>query len=433
MGLTRVKFSNFRSFDEADIKLNPLNILIGANASGKSNFIQFFKFLKDVTNYGLENAVSMQGGAEYILNTRIGASAPLKVEVTTDILEKYRAPSFRRKTASIGIDAHETVYNFEVEFVGKTKRARVIEDRFRQTCNFYNFPNVPKSKKEDMREFLGSGEIKVDVVKGKPKLSMKLPPQVDEEKLVESIIELWAAKNMLFRKMRLKSNQLYLESSEPQSFFSNELGETLKSMLSGGFVYDFDPRLSKKPQLMTGKVELEPDGSNLAVVINNLLKNAEKSRRFYNLLSDLVPFVHSFSTENVADSVVFTLREKYPNSRPIPAFLLSDGTVNITSLIICLFFENRSLKVVEEPERNIHPYIISKVANLLKEASKYQQIITSTHNPELVRYSTIDDLLLVSRNKEGFSQIEKPADKERVKAFLEGEMGIDELYVQNLL
>ena len=51
----------------------------------------------------------------------------------------------------------------------------------------------------------------------------------------------------------------------------------------------------------------------------------------------------------------------------------------------------------------------------------------------MVRYTDIDNILLVHRDNKGFSQISRPSEKEEVKIFLENEMGIEELYVQNLL
>jgi hypothetical protein len=45
----------------------------------------------------------------------------------------------------------------------------------------------------------------------------------------------------------------------------------------------------------------------------------------------------------------------------------------------------------------------------------------------------LENLLLIYRDKEGFSHISRPADKIEVKTFLEQEIGIEELYVENLL
>jgi hypothetical protein len=51
----------------------------------------------------------------------------------------------------------------------------------------------------------------------------------------------------------------------------------------------------------------------------------------------------------------------------------------------------------------------------------------------VVKHASIENLLLISRDNEGFSIISRPADKEEVRTFLENEIGIEELYVQNLL
>jgi len=62
-----------------------------------------------------------------------------------------------------------------------------------------------------------------------------------------------------------------------------------------------------------------------------------------------------------------------------------------------------------------------------------KQIFITTHNPMFIRYGDIKDILLVSRNDKGYSEISKPIDKEEVKIFLNNNLGIDELFVNNLL
>ena len=130
---------------------------------------------------------------------------------------------------------------------------------------------------------------------------------------------------------------------------------------------------------------------------------------------------------------VILLFEIYFQKQYLPASLISDGTINITALIIALYFERKPLTIIEEPDRNIHPYLISKVINMMKDASQNKQVIVTTHNPEIVKYAGLENILFVSRCKEGFSIISRPGDKEEVKIFLKNEIGIEELYVQNLL
>ena len=71
MGIKKIKVSNFKSFKELEIDLNQFNVLVGANAAGKSSFIQIFDFIRDIIKSGLSNAISMQGGVEYLRNLNI--------------------------------------------------------------------------------------------------------------------------------------------------------------------------------------------------------------------------------------------------------------------------------------------------------------------------------------------------------------------------
>ena len=81
ISLEHIKVRNFKSFKNLDISLNKFNIVIGANASGKSNFAQLFKFFSDIALYGLEDAISRQGGMEYLLNFT-SPDASLSYEIT---------------------------------------------------------------------------------------------------------------------------------------------------------------------------------------------------------------------------------------------------------------------------------------------------------------------------------------------------------------
>ena len=72
MSIKKITATNFKSFEKLEVKPGKFNVPIGANASGKSNFIQILKFLRDITNHGLDNAISMQRGIKYLRNINIG-------------------------------------------------------------------------------------------------------------------------------------------------------------------------------------------------------------------------------------------------------------------------------------------------------------------------------------------------------------------------
>jgi len=409
-----------------EIDLPNLSIVIGANASGKSNFIQIFKFLNDISQFGLENAISMQGGSDYLLNTRLGSSREFSIEVISDRLEEHLASPYTKRE-SYGYEVIETSYGFTIDFSKQGSSFKILRDYLRQKCKFYTYKKQGRHLEKD--RYIGEGEITIDRRKSSPYVQIKPPPELSEKTLIDTFLELDFASGFL-KRVKIKPRQLFIETP---TTFPWEIGDPMKKLFQNISVYDFDPRLPKKAQPVTGRAQLEADASNLAIVINNILADTPKRLKLYNLLSDLLPFVKGFRIQKIADNMLFAVRETYTGAQSFPAFLLSDGTINLTSLIVCLFFERKSLKIIEEPERNIHPHLISRVMDLMKEESNRTQIITTTHNPEVVRHADLGDILLVSRKRDGFSTIDRPIDKERVRSFLQEEMGIDELYVQNLL
>jgi predicted ATPase len=62
-----VEIEGYKSIRYQKIKLNSINILIGANGSGKSNFISFFEFLNRLYNRNLNDYIALKGGEDKIL------------------------------------------------------------------------------------------------------------------------------------------------------------------------------------------------------------------------------------------------------------------------------------------------------------------------------------------------------------------------------
>ena len=431
MHIKKIKVSNFKSFEEEEIELGKFNVLIGANASGKSNFIDVLQFLKDIVENDLDNAISMQGGVDYVRNINIGASKNLSVELEIDSKDKpVKSIGFEKEENKklIGISAHEFMYKFSIEFY-KTKRGyKVAEERLVAKCDFVELELEKGKRKIKREEKIGEGEIILSRDKNRVKYDLK--PRDRQIKIDDIIPPFFSKKGILGEK--LSPRQLFIENPAfpfPWLF-------KLSNFFSGISIYDFDPKSLKMPALITGKTELEPDGINLAIVLKNILETKKKAERISSLIKDLLPFIENITVEKMVDtSLLASFKEIYSEKKFFPAQLMSDGTINITALIITLYFEEKPLIIIEEPERNIHPHLISKVVDMMKDVSKRfeKQIIVTTHNPEMVKYAGIENILLVNRDEKGFSQISKPSEKEEVKIFLENEMGIEELYVQNLL
>ena len=151
-------------------------------------------------------------------------------------------------------------------------------------------------------------------------------------------------------------------------------------------------------------------------------------------MNNCLPFITNIKVKaNYDKSIFYSITEKY-SSKEFRSNFLSDGTANIIAIIIALYFEtNNRIIILEEPERNVHPKLMSKILEMAEETSNNKQIIITTHTPELIRNSNNDSILFVRRKKNGFSTISKPGTNETVLTFLKNEIGIDELFIEGLL
>ncbi len=65
--LQKIQIKGYKSIKELELELRPINILIGANGVGKSNFISFFKLVNNIYEQRLEN-YSLKAGVENLLH-----------------------------------------------------------------------------------------------------------------------------------------------------------------------------------------------------------------------------------------------------------------------------------------------------------------------------------------------------------------------------
>ncbi|MEN6443335.1 MAG: AAA family ATPase [Methanoregula sp.] len=419
MSIKRISATNFKSFAALDVNLPRFSIVIGSNAAGKSNFINLFRFLRDISRHGLVNAIALQGGADYLRNATIGDSRNLEVRVVfepesrLDVLEQRPGD-----TMALGIRSCESTYEFALRFGPTDGNPEIAKDIL--VIGFDISTCGPHATGFVEKDLIGRGHIKVCNVNGELHYHLDIPQGCSLKK--EDIIPLF------YRKKQLPQQTLLIET--PYAYPLPHVEKFFDRIA----IYDINPKLPKKGVQVTGKTALDEDGGNLALAVKKILDDPEKKRKFSNLLKDTLPFVEDFSVKKFMDvSLMMTLRERYAKSLDLPASSLSDGTITIFALIIVLYFEERPFIIIEEPASHIHPFLVSRVIAMMQESSRREQVMITTHSTEVVKHACLDDILLISRDSEGYSVISRPADKEEVKTFLENEIGIDDLYVQNLL
>lgn len=430
MKIKEVHISNFKSFKKSSFYLKDFNMILGANGSGKSNFFQIIKFLRDIVDHGLENAIALQGGKEYLMNTTIGDSEPTKIVLNLDPYSGLIIKEFKEnKKQAIICDIKTFTYSIELSFKGDEI---TVKELLNQSFNI-EIVERKKSKMETI-EKIGEGSTKVTLINGVDyHQDLDLPEDllknyeinVDRFKLTEYFYSGTKRLND-FNSMILKN---------PNVFFGAT--HNLRDTIANSSVYYIDTNAAKKAVQVIGKTSLEEDGSNLPLILHNITKDKKRSERLTDKIGQLIPFISGVNIEKQPDnSVFFQAEETYENKATsrFPASLLSDGTINITALIVALFFEkNKDILFFEEPERNIHPQLLSGILSLMKEVSQKKQIILTSHNPYIVKDVDPDNVIFVKRDANGFSKTISPSENKMFRTFIENELNLEDIFVNDMI
>ncbi|MDH7593307.1 MAG: AAA family ATPase [Methanomicrobiales archaeon] len=413
MRIEELTVKQFKTFRELKLELDPYNVIIGINAAGKSNFIDIFRFLRDIAARGIADAISLQGGVDCLRNLCIASDEPLCIEMKVECRSKpLRFQLCVEEARFMEIEVDSWSYGLRIPVIHSIPP---LEERVSASCRFRRIP-LPGKEISTVE-----GEISISR-NSEGELEYRiLPPEADA-----------IVRSLSGQPERISTERSILEEPFCIPFFS-PLIYTIRIFFANMGIYDIDPNLSKRLSL-TGPVTLEPDGSNLAISLQHLLMDERKKEELLVLLNDILPFVEDVEVSTFQGlSPVASLRESYCGGRFTPANLLSTGTVHLTALLLILYFEDRVPIVLEEPVRNLHPFLASRIMEMIRDVSirLERQVILTTHHPTIVKHAG-ERILLVKRDALGYSCIIRPHERDEVRAFLQ-DLGIEDLFVQNLL
>ena len=426
MLIEHIHVRNFKSIKEATLNLEPLTVIVGANAAGKSNIINVFRFISNIITVGIDNAIALQGGIPYLTNACLKKGTPIEISFTVNLSSEgwVRHSDIKH----IGFEIERIHYHFIIQPNLRGNGYHIYRDtlQFDFKCMKVNASAKKEDRYTDMSEsltFLFDRKTPESSIKVSFSFSDNSSFDNDtKEKIKQDTSAFFFCKLANENKKEL---MLYRMALLLPPFFSED------SLIR---IFDFDPRVLKASSSMVSIRRLNEDGSNLALVLRGILNTKEKRKKLTTLLNEFLPFVESITVENNLDkSVSYKLQEKYSN-KSFHANFLSDGTVSVLAIIIALYFEAESnVIILEEPERNIHPKLLPDFLASAEDVSTEKQVIITTHNPELLKHSSISNVRLVTRDKTGFSIVSSPKDSETVQRFIKNDLGLDDLFIQDLL
>lgn len=384
MLVEQIRLQNFLSYgpDAEAIELQPLNIFIGPNASGKSNLLDAFHLLRSTVG-DLWGAVRAGGSTIDWVWRGANASQSATIEAVVR-LEK------RPKPLRYGLTFTQLGGRFEIvdERVEMAEAVKGKGDPY----FFYRFQN------------------------GRPVLNTKTGSQ-----------------RTLKREDIDPQKSILVQRRDPDLFPElAAVGDRLAAIRSyRGWPITPDSALRRFQRTDAPNEYLLEDGSNLALVLNRLSRDTASWRLLRNMLRDVYEGIEDIAFEVESNSIRVMVREKWFVT---PSTRLSDGTLRFLCLLAVLLDSRPSpLICLDEPEIGLHPDVVHKVADLLKEASLRTQLIVTTHSRELLdAVSDRPECVVVCERVEGQTHARRLAGPKLLewareygvgKAWREGEIG----------
>ena len=382
--IKRVKVRNFLSLREVDLKLGMNNLLVGPNMSGKSNLIDSFRFLTHMTLFGLSKAFVDRGGFQEVI-WKGGDESRISIGLT---IEHPVNDSIKRKQ-----------YDYEISIVGGKTGAIAVEKET-LTVKARDGAKVLMDRKN------GQGQVRNEDG------NVAFSPAADPTKsALEYYVPGWD-------------------------------GNLVRDSIAAWRYYRLIPALMKQANAAASQNFLDEHGNNFSSWFMTLLtQHPEEFRRIKQVASDVLPSIKEILTPPTQVATTYVTTQEQFLKGPINIWRMSDGELCFLALLSLIFAPQSfgaPLFCVEEPESHLHPKLIEILIEVLAQrqqelGSNAAQNLVTTHSPYLVDKMSIDDLIVVEKQK-GASLFTRPASKGHLKELLKREeVGLGDLWYSGAL
>ena len=374
-----IRVENYRALRSVALRaLTPLTVLIGPNGSGKSTIFDVFNFLSECFQSGLRQAWDRRGrGRE--LKTR-GEESPVVIELS------YReSPDSRLITYHLAIDERNGAPFVSEEWL-RWKRGS-----YGQPFRFLDYHS-------------GQGRV----------ISGDSPDETAE--------------------------RVEVPLRSPDLIAVNTLGQladhprvaALRDFITDWYV-SYLSIADTRGQPEAGPQErLSKSGDNLANVIQYLAEqHPQRLDEIFRTLSERVPRLERVMAEEMADGRLLLRIKDAPFKEPILSRFASDGTLKMLAYLVILYDPQPPRFIgIEEPENFLYPSLLEPLGEECRAASGRAQLLVTTHSPFFLRAMRPEEVRILYRDDNGFTQVRRASDSDRVREFMQEGASLGELWAE---
>lgn len=185
---------------------------------------------------------------------------------------------------------------------------------------------------------------------------------------------------------------------------------------------------------------LRNDAGNLAAFLYAIWKSKDERkyyRRIVNRIREIVPQFNEFVlAPDMGNDQYIRLDWKEKNAEYVfGPHQLSDGTLRFMALTALFLQPPRTLPhviVLDEPELGLHPAAISSLAGMVRQASKYCQVIMATQSTRLIDEFEPEHVIIVDRDEVNKRTVFSRLDEGSLREWY-GRYSLAELWEKNVL
>lgn len=364
MRLISLTVQHYKSL--ANVRLDdiqPVTVIVGPNAAGKSNVVDVLKFLRDMVTEETDHAVSRRGGITSI--RQHSRTKPYQITIKLCLIDD----SFGNE------DAREISYEITISSLvaGNYKVEREAATWYEEAFDFDEDSNSVESvginrhsmsRSSDGKTFIDAVETKVALPTDQIVLGQRLSRFGDEV-------------------------------AAPISYFVRSLRFTT-----------IFPNTLRDPRKPDADNNLKESGENWASILK-ALKRSPKGRheleRITEMMQVVMPTLNDISVKSVGGYLVPQFGVTEAGSKKGAAYDLdssqvSDGTLRVLGILLALY-QNPHPKFVaiEEPEQTVHPALLSMLAEAFHEVAERTQVFITSHSPHLIEYFKPEEIRVVAQ------------------------------------
>ena len=371
---------NFKNFADETLKVGPFTVIVGANASGKSNIRDAFRFL-----HGIGRGYSL---AE-ILGGKYGVGGQIEwagIRGATDEIIRFRKTQF-----SIHVKIRYLSYSITVS---------TDEEN----------PGIFRVTREELRR---SWET---IYTSHPTIGDPVRLQDDDTHLLLRMAKTGEQRKYGHRIMVRPNQPALTQIREHQRVvrYHKGLVEQVINVLANMRFLDLVPDRMRQGAF-PGQTVLGDSGENLPTVLREICADPQRRTTLAEWTRQLTPMDvkdFEFPSDPTTGRIQLVIREA--NARKISAYGASDGTLRFLSMLAGLLGGNPAgIYFFEEIDNGIHPSRMQLLIDLIEgqTANNGIQVITTTHSPDMLNFisdATFENTSVVYRDENSADAIIRP-------------------------